>query len=141
MWPHPHRQECFFEPIAAEAEAKGYRQVFLASEPRKQGTDDQLPGAGHRYYNQGRDLWTVLPLASWTAKDVFAYHVANGLPWAPIYDRTFLHPERSASGKAGGPLVRRHIVTEWGMAGIIIRSCGDGPWRHGHISGQEYKGG
>lgn len=87
-------RECFFEPIAREVEAKGYRQVFLglrAEESRARAWNVRAHGT--RYYHKGRGLWTCLPLASWTAKDVFAYHVAHDIPISPIYSRTFMHPD------------------------------------------------
>lgn len=87
-------RECFFEPIAKEVEAKGYRQVFLglrAEESLARAWNARVRGT--RYYHKGRDLWTCLPLASWTAKDVFAYHVAHDIPIAPIYDKTYMHPD------------------------------------------------
>lgn len=110
-------KECFFEPLAKEAEAKGYRQVFLglrAEESRARLIN--LRARGTRYYNQGRDLWTVLPLAWWSARDIFAYHVINDLPWEPIYDRVFLHPdpERIREGWwTTGQTAYEHGMGDW----------------------------
>lgn len=87
-------KECFFEPIEAEVAAKGYRQVFLglrAEESLARTWNVRMRGT--RYYHKGRGIWTCLPLASWTAKDVFAYCVVNDIPVSPIYSRTYLHPD------------------------------------------------
>ena len=110
-------KECFFEPLAKEAEAKGYCQVFLglrAEESRARLINLRVRGT--RYYNQGRGLWTVLPLAWWSARDIFAYHVINDLPWEPIYDRTFLHPdpERIREGWwTTGQTAYEHGMGDW----------------------------
>lgn len=110
-------KECFFEPIASEAEARGYRQVFLglrAEESRARMLNFRVRGT--RYYNKGRNLWTVLPLASWSARDIFAYHVVHHIPWSPIYDRTFLHPEPERIREGWwttGETAHEHGMGEW----------------------------
>lgn len=69
-----------------------------------------------RYYNKGRDLWTLNPLADWEGSDIFAYHIENQIPWAPIYDRTYLHPdpERIREGWwVTGETAAMHGMVEW----------------------------
>jgi phosphoadenosine phosphosulfate reductase len=110
-------KECFFDPIAKENEAKHYKQVFLGL--RAEESNARRMNAlsrGTRYYNKSRKLWTTLPLAWWTARDIFAYHVVNDLPWEPIYDRTYLHPdpERIREGWwTTGQTAHRHGMGDW----------------------------
>jgi phosphoadenosine phosphosulfate reductase len=110
-------RECFFEPIEREVRARGYRQVFLglrAEESRARALNFGV--RGRRYYNKGRGIWTCLPLASWTAKDVFAYHISNDIPWSPIYDRAYLHPdpERIREGWwTTGQTAAKHGMVSW----------------------------
>jgi len=87
-------KECFFAPIEKEVKEKGYRQVFLGMRGEESYARTlNIKVRGKRYYHKSRDLWTCLPLASWTAKDIFAYHITEGIPWSPIYERAYLHPE------------------------------------------------
>lgn len=110
-------RECFFEPIEQEVRAKGYRQVFLglrAEESLARTWNARMRGT--RYYNKSREIWTCLPLLSWTAKDVFAYHIENDIPWAPIYERTYLHPdpERIREGWwTTGDKAAQHGMLNW----------------------------
>lgn len=110
-------RECFFEPIASEVRSRGFGQVFLglrAEESRARMMN--VLAHGVRYYHKSRGLWTCLPLSSWTGKDVFAYHVERRLPWSPIYERTYLHPdpERIREGWwTTGEVAHAHGMNAW----------------------------
>ncbi|MEA3323706.1 MAG: phosphoadenosine phosphosulfate reductase family protein, partial [Euryarchaeota archaeon] len=39
-------------------------------------------------YKKADGLTAAQPIADWSAKDVWAYITANGLPYNPIYDKT-----------------------------------------------------
>lgn len=96
----------FIEAITPEEQAavrRWYRQAFgeLSKYARKQGWAGQFLGLrieeseqrrmvlGHRkgiYYAKSRKLWTCCPVYRWNGRDIWAYLVANNLPWAKIYN-------------------------------------------------------
>lgn len=96
----------FVEAITPEEQAavrRWYRQAFgeLSKFAQKQGWAGQFIGLrieesnqrhmvlGRRkglYYASSRSTWTCCPLYRWSGRDIWAYMVTNGLPWAAIYD-------------------------------------------------------
>ena len=125
-------KECFFEPLAKEAEAKGYRQVFLGLPGRREQPGLSICGCGEQGTTTRARASGQCSLAWWSARDIFAYHVINDLPWEPIYDRVFCIRIRSGSAKAGGPPARRPMSTAWATGcAITTRICGGEPRRLG----------
>lgn len=49
---------------------------------------------GNLYYSKMRKGWTCCPLANWTATDIWAYIVANNLPYLSVYDIPYYSRER-----------------------------------------------
>lgn len=96
----------FIEATTPEEQAavrRWYRRAFgeLSKYTQKQGWVGQFLGLrieesdqrrmvlGHRkgfYYAKSRRLWTCCPLYRWGGRDVWAYLVTRGLPWAVLYD-------------------------------------------------------
>lgn len=82
----------FFEPVARYAEERGYTGVFMglrAEESRGRCMNRKMRGP---MYATTRGMMHCNPLSDWRTADVWAYTVANDIPWLPVYDKVRGHP-------------------------------------------------
>jgi len=87
-------RRCFFEPLLKKAKSLGLKGAFLglrAEESRARRWNRIIKGKIYRVSNG--DMLHSTPIVDWTAKDVWAYHIENNLPWLPVYDKTKGHPD------------------------------------------------
>lgn len=103
-WGNPHTWDDTWHTLTRDAGAHGYDGVFLgmlATESRSRAY--QLHD-GHRplyRVKSEQGIWHCSPLASWTKRDIWAYVVANDVPYNPVYDRL---------AELGVPLARRRVA-------------------------------
>lgn len=74
---------------AAAASEHGYSGQFWglrAEESRERAIT--LARKGWLYHTADRSTWTCCPLGQWSGRDVWAYLIAQRLPWLGIYDRS-----------------------------------------------------
>jgi 3'-phosphoadenosine 5'-phosphosulfate sulfotransferase (PAPS reductase)/FAD synthetase len=57
---------------------------------------------GEIYFASTRKMWTCLPIAQWTAKQVWGYIVQNNLSWNELYDIDQRGRERARNGAMFG---------------------------------------
>lgn len=96
------------------ARERGYTGLFIglrAEESRPRAITISRKGVIYR--TEDRCTVTCLPLARWTARDVWARHLTRGLPWLPRYD-------------AAEDRERERSEVTWLAA--------EGLWRHGQAS-------
>lgn len=85
-------RKCFFEPIEQYVQENGYTGVFMglrADESYGRRMNRKMRGA---IYETLDGLMRCNPLSDWKTPDVWAYTLANDIPWLPVYDKSRGHP-------------------------------------------------
>lgn len=85
-------RKCFFELIVRYAREWGHNGVFMglrADESRARRINRIIRGAA---YETAMGAMHCNPLSDWRTPDVWAYTVANNIPWLPVYDKIRGHP-------------------------------------------------
>jgi phosphoadenosine phosphosulfate reductase len=74
------------DPGAKWVRENGVKVVALGMRVDERGPRARLLKARGTTYQLANGIWHTNPIAWWSSKDVWAYLVANGLPWHPLYD-------------------------------------------------------
>lgn len=82
---HPITRDAFIQPLSDQQKRLGCDGVFLGlrdAESKARAMNRRTRGC---LYRTAGGQWKCLPLAEWSAVDVFAYHVKHHLPINPLY--------------------------------------------------------
>lgn len=91
-------QTTVYEPVerlVAENRFDGCCYGLRAEESKHRRKHAQVRGAIFKYKSRCRGVIACQPIYDWTYNDVWAYIVANDIPYAGTYDRMWEMPERS----------------------------------------------
>lgn len=73
--------------VESAARRAGYAGLFWGlRKEESRARAITLAKYGMLYRAKTRETWTACPLATWSARDVWAYLIAHELPWLPVYD-------------------------------------------------------
>lgn len=100
---------------ARTMEAQGHDAAFIglrAEESKTRKLNVATHGTIHAMARSG--VLHVQPLARWTARDVWAYLVSEGVPWCPVYDKPW----------PGG----REAIRVGAYAGSTVKTLANGRW-------------
>jgi len=79
----------FYGLISKYKKAKGFNGVFLGLRSQEsKGRKENFKKNGYTYFNKTDNGYVCQPLANFTARDVFAYLVSNGIPIFEVYFKT-----------------------------------------------------
>lgn len=87
-------REAFIQPLESAMHLVGARCVCIGLRDLESKTRKINSARRGTVYQLANGSWRCLPMAKWTARDVFAYLILNNIPINPYYlSDPMLHPE------------------------------------------------